>query len=323
MEPVAAWLGGVRVVLVTERDRMGDGSVVAYGAAVARAVAALPLGAALVLVREPDLDGGQVLPLVHAAMASGAAVMVSDRLDVAFAAGAAGVLLPANGLAIADARKLAPAGFLVGATRRALPGPVDTSRLGDAVNQYLQMVRAAPADVRVWLKIADLYAKVGATEDAIHAYLRVGASYREHGFWLEAIAVYKRTLELDATDSEARPALAELYRLVGLESEARLVEQAELGDAPGPARSPLSVHGADLVLVGPIFDTPGAGAPLGPDALRAARASLASRPSVRPLHLVAVGGVSDPARAAACCAAGADAVAVDATAWTGDLAAFA
>ncbi len=323
MARVAAWLGGVRVVLVTDRHRMGDGSVVAFGAAIARGVAALPPGAALVLVREADLDGGQVLPLVHAAMASGAAVMVSDRLDVALAAGAAGVVLPADGLAVTDARKLAPAGFLIGATRRALPDAVDTGRIGDALNQYLQMVRDDPADVRVWLKVGDLYAKAGATEDALHAYLRVGAYYREHGFWLKAIAVYKRTLELDANDSEARPALAELYRLVGLESDAQRIEQAAPGDAPVPTRSPLSIHGADLVLVGPIFDTPGDGAPLGSDALCAARASLASRPSFRRVHLVAVGGIVDAARAAACRAAGADAVAVDVTAWTGDVAAFA
>ena len=54
----------------------------------------------------------QVLRLVH-----GACVTVDDRLDVALAAGAAGVHLGADDLPVAAARRLAP-GLLVGATCR-------------------------------------------------------------------------------------------------------------------------------------------------------------------------------------------------------------
>jgi len=187
-------LGAVRVVLITDRHAMGD-----VGAAVARAVAALPAGAALVQVREKDLDGGPLLALVRAAMAAaaGAPVMVNDRLDVALAAGAAGVHLPEHGLAIAEARALAPPGFLIGCSRHTVQAAV----------------AAASA-------------------------------------------------------------------------------------------------GADLVQLGPIFDTPGKGPPLGVAALRDARAALPAH-----VRLVAVGGISDAARAAACRAAGADAVAAIRAAW--------
>lgn len=48
----------------------------------------------------------------------GRRVIVNDRLDLALAAGADGVHLGRNDLAVADARALAPEGFLVGATCR-------------------------------------------------------------------------------------------------------------------------------------------------------------------------------------------------------------
>lgn len=108
----------VRVVLVTDRRVMGD-----FGAAVARGVAAHggAAGGVVVQVREKDLDGGALLVLVRAAMAAGAPVLVNDRLDVALAAGAAGVHLPEDGLALGDARALTRAGFIVACSRHSAP----------------------------------------------------------------------------------------------------------------------------------------------------------------------------------------------------------
>jgi thiamine-phosphate pyrophosphorylase len=57
----------------------------------------------------------------------GTSVIVDDRLDVALAAGAHGVHLGRNDLSVADARALAPAGFLVGATCRG-PEPAIAAR---------------------------------------------------------------------------------------------------------------------------------------------------------------------------------------------------
>lgn len=48
----------------------------------------------------------------------GVRVLVNDRLDLALAAGADGVHLGCLDLAVADARGLAPAGFIIGATCR-------------------------------------------------------------------------------------------------------------------------------------------------------------------------------------------------------------
>ncbi|MGN6110543.1 MAG: thiamine phosphate synthase [Kofleriaceae bacterium] len=74
----------------------------AFGAAVQR----IAVPGVVVQVREKDLEGGPLLDLVRATLATGARVVVNDRLDVALAAGAHGVHLPERGLAIADARRL-------------------------------------------------------------------------------------------------------------------------------------------------------------------------------------------------------------------------
>jgi thiamine-phosphate pyrophosphorylase len=122
-------LAGARVVAVTDRHKMvapdllarSDWAAIAaaFGAAVARAVDGCPAGRVIVQVREKDLDGGPLLALVRAAQRH-APVIVNDRLDVALAAGALGVHLPERGLAVADARRLAP-GLIVGVSRHAAP----------------------------------------------------------------------------------------------------------------------------------------------------------------------------------------------------------
>lgn len=164
----------------------------AFGAAVARVAA----DDVLVQIREKDLDGGPLLLLVRAAVATGARVVVNDRIDVALAGGAHGVHLPETSFPVDVARRL----------------------------------------------VGDL-----------------------------PIGVSRHTIE------GAREAAA---------------------------------AGADLVQLGPIWETPGKGPPLGPLALMAARAVVGSA------RLVAVGGIDTAERRADALAAGAHAVAAIRAAWS-------
>src|SRR5688572_9010411 len=86
---------------------------------VARALAGLPSGGALVQLREKDLPARELLQLARAlievAHERRCLLLVNDRIDVALAAGADGVHLPESGLPIAAARRLShPGRFLVG-----------------------------------------------------------------------------------------------------------------------------------------------------------------------------------------------------------------
>lgn len=68
-------------------------------------------------VRDKTLDGAGLVALTRAALATGATVVVNDRVDVALVAGAHGVHVGATDLAVADVRRIAP-GLLLGATCR-------------------------------------------------------------------------------------------------------------------------------------------------------------------------------------------------------------
>jgi len=97
---------------------------------------------------------------------------------------------------------------------------VERGQVDRAIKEYLRVVQEDPKDVRVWLKVGDLYAKKGAKQEATETYLKVAKFYSEQGFYLKAVAVYKQILKLDARLVEVNLKLAELYRQLGLMSDA-------------------------------------------------------------------------------------------------------
>jgi thiamine-phosphate diphosphorylase len=110
--------------LVTDRRRLArhldldPDSTAAIDALLAQVRGAAAGGLTLVQVRERDLPARALTALVREILASvrdsRARVVVNDRLDVALAGGAHGVHLKATSVATADARRLGPAGWIVG-----------------------------------------------------------------------------------------------------------------------------------------------------------------------------------------------------------------
>ncbi len=101
-----------RVYLVSDRRLADD-----LPAAARAALAGLPPGTAAIQLREKDLAARDLLELARVlrriCAAAGQALLVNDRLDVALAAGADGVHLPAAGVPPAEARRLLGPGRLV------------------------------------------------------------------------------------------------------------------------------------------------------------------------------------------------------------------
>ena len=103
------------ICLVTDRRRLGASWEEAL---LERIRIGAQAGVHLIQVRERDLEARDLWRLVRgcveAVHGTRARVVVNDRLDVALAAGAHGVHLPASGLAPTAVRAIAPAGFLIG-----------------------------------------------------------------------------------------------------------------------------------------------------------------------------------------------------------------
>jgi thiamine-phosphate pyrophosphorylase len=100
---------------VTDRRRAADPSVLAL---VDRIGAAARAGVGLVQIRERDLDDRALVTLVRDSVAvvagTGARVLVNDRVDVAIAAGAAGVHLRGDSVGACRVRPIVSASFLIG-----------------------------------------------------------------------------------------------------------------------------------------------------------------------------------------------------------------
>ena len=122
------------ICLVTDRGRFAREPEEELVLQVRAAAAA---GVHLVQVRERELATRDLLHLVgrcvEAARGTSTRVLVNDRVDVALAAGAHGVHLPATGVPPSRLRRLVPPGFIVGrsvhdadeAARVAADGGVD------------------------------------------------------------------------------------------------------------------------------------------------------------------------------------------------------
>ncbi|MEP6862207.1 MAG: thiamine phosphate synthase [Deltaproteobacteria bacterium] len=117
-----------KVVLVTEPALAWDD----LPARVAAIVAGVPDGSIAVQLRAKQLDGGAVLAMARALLATGVELWVNDRVDIAIAAGAAGVHLPEHGLDVADARTLTklPIGCSRHSVAAALACEADVIQLG-------------------------------------------------------------------------------------------------------------------------------------------------------------------------------------------------
>jgi len=104
--------------LVTDRLRLPDRGGSPIDAVVRQVTEAVAAGVTLIQIRERDLDAADLLALavrcVDVANGSQSLVVVNDRIDVALAAGAAGVHLRGDSVAVGRVRAIVPGDFVIG-----------------------------------------------------------------------------------------------------------------------------------------------------------------------------------------------------------------
>jgi len=90
-----------------------------------------------------------------------------------------------------------------------------------AITEYCRIVEHDANDYSALNTLGDLYARTKKPEDAIECFQRVADHYREQGFTLKAIAVYKKISRLDPNLPVIAGRLAVLYEQQGHFVEAR------------------------------------------------------------------------------------------------------
>jgi tetratricopeptide (TPR) repeat protein len=98
---------------------------------------------------------------------------------------------------------------------------VKAGKIPEAIAEYKKLAEDNNRDMGVINKLGDLCVRAGKNQDAIRYFLRIAEYYAGDGFFLKAIAMYKKISKLDPANIDCLQKLAGLYQQQGLTIEAK------------------------------------------------------------------------------------------------------
>ncbi|MFL6289403.1 MAG: hypothetical protein ACJ759_00725, partial [Thermoanaerobaculia bacterium] len=98
---------------------------------------------------------------------------------------------------------------------------VSRGKIEPAIREYRKLLAENPNDINTLNRIGDLYARIQRIDEAVEFFNQIGEQYAEQGFFVKAIAIYKKIIKLDPTRLEVYERLADLYHKQNLVTEAR------------------------------------------------------------------------------------------------------
>jgi tetratricopeptide (TPR) repeat protein len=98
---------------------------------------------------------------------------------------------------------------------------VSRGKIEPAIREYRKLLTENPNDINTLNRIGDLYARIQRIDEAVDFFTQIAEQYTTEGFFVKAIAIYKKIIKLDPTRLEVYEKLAELYHKQGLVNEAR------------------------------------------------------------------------------------------------------
>ncbi|MGE5413149.1 MAG: tetratricopeptide repeat protein [Syntrophomonadaceae bacterium] len=128
-------------------------------------------------------------------------------------------------------------------------------KLDQALKEYLRVLEEHPKDIPTLNKVGDLYVRMNRPGDSIPYFERIADFYSKDGFFLKAIAIYKKINKIDPARLEVYDRLADLYHKQGLVQDARSQYQVladhyqknnRIGDAIGVYKKMAGIDPADL-----------------------------------------------------------------------------
>jgi tetratricopeptide (TPR) repeat protein len=98
---------------------------------------------------------------------------------------------------------------------------VSRGKIEPAIREYRKLLAENPNDINTLNRIGDLYARIQRIDEAVDFFTLIAEQYTTEGFFVKAIAIYKKIIKLNPTRLEVYEKLAELYHKQGLVNEAR------------------------------------------------------------------------------------------------------
>ncbi len=98
---------------------------------------------------------------------------------------------------------------------------VSRGKIEPAIREYRKLLAENPNDINTLNRVGDLYAKIQRIDEAVDFFSQIGEQYSAQGFFVKAIAIYKKIIKLDPTRLDIYEQLADLYHKQNLITEAR------------------------------------------------------------------------------------------------------
>src|SRR5687768_9273085 len=98
---------------------------------------------------------------------------------------------------------------------------VSRGKIEPAIREYRKLLAENPNDINTLNRVGDLYARIQRIDEAVDFFTQIAEQYSTEGFFVKAIAIYKKIIKLDPIRLEVYERLADLYHKQGLVNEAR------------------------------------------------------------------------------------------------------
>jgi tetratricopeptide (TPR) repeat protein len=104
---------------------------------------------------------------------------------------------------------------------RAAEKLVARGRLDAAIDEYRKVLAENASDTTTLNRVGDLYARLNRLDKATALFKKTADHFIDEGFFVKAIAIYKKIIRLDPAQIEVYERLADLYSRQGLLNESR------------------------------------------------------------------------------------------------------
>jgi len=98
---------------------------------------------------------------------------------------------------------------------------VAKGKIEPAIKEYERLLDDNPNDVNTLNRIGDLWVRINRNDEAVKVFVKIADHYSRDGFFLKAIAIYKKINKLDPSRLDIYARLADLYARQGLAMEAK------------------------------------------------------------------------------------------------------